>query len=497
MSKEIILPNEFDPRYYQQRYFDFYDHGGRAGMWVWHRRAGKDLTALHQICKQAMERVGMYWHCLPSFEQARKAVWNNFVTTANKRLMRQVFPRPIVRAPDDFKPQAAMMVELVNGSIIQLIGSDNIDNIVGASPVHVTFSEFALCKPNSYDLIRPMLRESNGTVSFITTPRGKNHAHAIYEKLKKQMAKNPRRFMADVQTLDHTEAWRGWKRDDEDDEGGEHFRSAEEVYEAELLAGMQQELIDQEYKCDWTAALVGSVYGDLLKKMDFEGRLQPFDHDGGMIFTNWDLGMDDATSIWFWEIRGDGASLIDFYEARGKPLSHYRDVLEEKASKYNFTYYKHWIPHDARAKTLAAAGVTIEEQLRDYLGQDKVEIVAKLPPLDGIQAFRWLLQRKNTRIHPRCNEKLGIEALKMYHYEYDERAKAYTNKPEHDWTSHAADAARYLGVVIRITEMLTRAPAAEEKKIIVPVPINLLPVTLNDLFEAHEAELRMRSGRLP
>lgn len=478
---KIRLPYEFEPRPYQQRFMDYYDHGGRNGIFMWHRRAGKDLVALHQTAKMAMQHVGMYWHCLPTYSQARKAVWNNFNNAIGKRLLRAVFPKQIVRHPDEFRPQAEMLIELINGSMIQLVGSDSIDNLVGTGPRHVTFSEYALCRPDSYDLVRPMLRESGGTVAFISTPRGKNHAWTTWTTAGKAKG-----WTRDLQTLHDTGAWRSWK----DDEAGECFTSAQAVLDAEAAAGMLPELIRQEYLCDWNAALVGSVYGDLMETLEKAGRTTTEFGNGGSLYAYWDLGMNDSTACWLGEFVDGGENFVDHFEAHGKPLSYYFDEIEKRETSLGMKVVKHWLPHDARAKTLAA-GISVEDQFRQRFGSGRVEIGPALSVLDGLQAGRWLLQR-NTRFHPRCG--IGLDALKQYHFEYDEKRKVYTNRPEHDWSSHSADAFRYAACVARVTERMSKPKTLIER----PTGLvrSVYSFTLDELFEANERARRDRGRRI-
>lgn len=488
MAKRIILPYEFEPRYYQQRYFDHYDHGGLGGFFLWHRRAGKDLVALHQIAKMAHVRVGMYWHCLPTYAQARKAIWNNFVNSTGRRLLSSVFPSDIVKHPKDFKPQAEMLIELKNGSMIQIIGSDSIDNIVGAGPVHVNFSEYALARPNSYDLVRPMLRENRGSVSFITTPRGKNHAYKVF-----QTAGRERGWMQDTKSLVDTEAWKLWM-----DADNVPFTSAEAVIQAEIAGGMQPELARQEYLCDWEAALVGSIFGDLMEQAEKSGRVKDFSDWDGTPHVFFDLGLNDSTAMWLVLVRGDRVDVLGYHEAHGKPLSYYFDEVERWQEKHGFTVQRLWLPHDARAKTLATQN-SVYDQFVDRYGEAKVQIVPKLPVIDSIQAGRWLLQQ-NIRFHKSgCDMGTkgvdGIEVLKQYHYEFDEERRSYTTRPEHDWSSHGADAFRYMGTGIRMAELLSRPrPPPPPKK---PVVRTYQSLTLDELFAEHEQALANRqNGRI-
>lgn len=468
---EIHLPNDFTPRPYQKPYMAYFDRGGKRAIWVCHRRAGKDLTAIHQECKMMHERVGMYWHIYPSFEQARKAIWEGF-TRDGKRIMENVFPGffdpkragSIVRRKDEQQ----MLVETKNGSIWRLLGSDRIE-VVGAGPVGVCFSEYALAKPRAWNLIRPMLRENNGWASFITTPRGKNHAWEMF----RDAQKNPAWF-CQVLKLTDTNAFKEWG-----------YKSATEVYDAERREGMPDALIRQEYDCDWTAALVGAIWGELIEEIENSEKVLDFKHPSDGVFTVWDLGISDSTAIWEFQISNNGSrfDLIDFYQSHGRKLSHFFDLLESRGRDY----VKHWLPHDAIARTLQT-GVSIIDQFIARYGQSKVARVPRLSLVDGIQAARWLLQQ-DIRFHSRCHE--GIEALKHYHYEYDENEKTFGTMPEHDWASHPADAFRYGAIIAKMSDIFRPRPPEPQTAKPIAVPLNY-QFTLDQLFEWHEEDLRTR-----
>jgi phage terminase large subunit len=464
----VSLPNDFTPRPYQERLMRYFDLGGKRAVWIVHRRGGKDLTALHQTCKMMHMRQGVYWHVFPSFAQARKALWEGF-TKDGKRIMENVFPGflepkrkgSIVKRKDEQQ----MMIELKCGSVWRLIGSDRIE-LVGAGPVGLVFSEFALSNPKAWNMIRPMLRENEGWAMFITTPRGKNHAKDLYDTA----VKDPTWF-CELQTLYDTRAY-----------------DPDSTIEEERVAGMPEALIKQEYLCDWSAALVGSVYGDLLDVATRSGAAEAFDHDYGNVFTTWDLGMTDDTAIWFWQVEDGGINLIDFYAEHGKPLSHYYDVIENKP----YQYIKHWLPHDARQVTLASGVSILNQMLKRWPGQ--VAVGPDLPLLDGIQAARWMIQ-KGVMFHPRVAE--GLETLRQYHYEYDEEKKIFSNKPAHDWSSHVADAFRYLACVVKVSQMLapSASPVSEDGEPVAPKPI-ARPVhkayNLDTLFKDRAAAVSVR-----
>jgi phage terminase large subunit len=468
---KLRLPHDFTPRTYQAKAMRFFDTGGKRAMCVWHRRAGKDLTAAHQTNKHAHEEKGMYWHFFPTFEQARRSIWEGY-RKDGKRLLENVFPGFMdpgrVGSIVARKNEAQMFIELRCGSIWRLMGSDRIES-VGAGPKGVVFSEFALCRPTAWDLVRPMLRESGGFAWFITTPRGRNHAKKLYDSASKESG-----WYRDTQTVYDTGLTFASSRNP-----GRQL-SAEEMLEEERAEGMEEALVRQEYLCDWTAANVGSVWGDLLERLEQKGGLEAFEHERDGIFTSWDLGISDSTAIWFWRIADGGVDFLDHYSASGKPMSHYFDVLEEKQKTLGFKYQKHWLPHDARARTLQT-GVSVQDQCIERWGSSKVAICPSLSLADGIQAMRWLLQQ-NTRFHPRCGE--GVEALRQYHYAYDEDRRTFSRKPDHDWSSHTADAGRGAAVVVRMTELLTRKPKPEEQK---PAARDPSSFTLDELWDMNES----------
>jgi phage terminase large subunit len=447
----VRLPNDFTPRPYQRRYMAHFDNGGKRAIWVVHRRGGKDLTAMHQTVKEMHRRRGAYWHVYPTFSQARKAIWEGF-TNDGKRIIDQVFPPELVKRKNEHE----MFVELRCGSLWRLLG-DKIE-VVGAGPVGVVFSEYAVAKPKAADLISPMLMENNGWESYITTPRGRNHAFKLYNA-----AKDDPRWFCEVQTLYDTRAY-----------------EPEATLAAERARGRPEALIRQEYLCDWTAANVGSVWGDLVESLERSEAISAFEHGGNEVFTSWDLGHTDATAIWFWRLHGGSVEVIDHYEAHGKPMSHYFDVVDARP----YSYLKHWLPHDARAKTLQTGSSILEQSLQHWPKQ--VGVVPNLSLADGIQAGRWLLQQ-GIRIHSRCEA--GIEALRQYHYEYDEDTKAFGLKPEHDWSSHTADAFRYLAVIAKYAGVISRkeAPKAPLK-----VPPLSEAITVDRLFEKEEVLARRK-----
>lgn len=429
----LVLPTAA-PRAHQRRLMAYLDNGGKRAVAVWHRRGGKDLTALQQACKLAHERRGIYWHSLPTYRQAKKSVWDGFLSDG-RRTLDVAFPPDLVKR----RNESEMLLELKCGSIVQLVGSDTIDNLVGAGPIHVTFSEYSISKPKAWDLVRPMLRENGGSAAFIYTPRGNNHGKKLYDTSQKESG-----WFSEKLSIFETDT----------------YANPESVIAEERAEGMPEALIRQEYLCDFSAALVGSVYGELLEALEKEGGVEDFEHERDACFSSWDLGIADSMALWVWRVEDDCIQIVDCYESHGKPIDFYLDLLQgETASSKpediafakrckGYSFKKHFFPHDARARTLQTGISTLELVARRW-GTEAIGITPQLSFDQGIQAGRWLLQQ-NTVFHARAAE--GLEALRQYHYAWDEEEHTLSAKPEHDWSSHFADAWRYVACAVKRAE---------------------------------------------
>lgn len=194
---EITIPHLYEPRNYQLDALKAIDNGFKRFILCWHRRSGKDLTAFGAIMpKEAFRRVGTYFYVLPTYSQSEKVVWNGIDKDGIKFLDR--IPKEVIKS----KNETNLQIKLVNGSIIQLIGADNIDRVVGTNPIGVIFSEYSLMKPNVWEFIRPILAENGGWAGFIFTPRGMNHAW----KLLQVALANPQEWYVSVLGVKNTQA---------------------------------------------------------------------------------------------------------------------------------------------------------------------------------------------------------------------------------------------------------------------------------------------------
>lgn len=418
----IMLPHNWAPRYYQLpcwRYFEGPEEGKRASC-VWHRRAGKDLLAINLIACKAYERVGTYWHMLPTYRQGRAIVWNGF--TRDGRRFLDHFPKDLIESEN----QTEMRVTFKNGSLYQVVGTDNVNSLVGTNPVGVVFSEYSLHDPAAWDYIRPILAENGGWALFIFTARGKNHGYSLIEMAKK----NPRWF-SEVLVAGNN----GTKRPD-----GTPVIS-DEIIEEERKAGMPEPMIQQEFYCSFEAPFVGAYYGNQMTFLDKENRLVNVPHDPKLpVDTAWDIGVGDATAIWFIQSYGMETRLIDYYETSGEGLPHFKKLLKGQVTGYErmdqYHYGTFYAPHDIEVREFQSGKSRIEAAKEMGI---KFKTVMKHEVEDGIEALRSLL--------PQCwidkeHCERGIEALRQYRKEWDEKNKVFRDHPLHDWTSHPADALR-------------------------------------------------------
>jgi len=421
---EIVLPYKWKPRSYQMhawRYFQGPEEGKR-GAAVWHRRAGKDLFAINLCSVKSMERVGLYWHLLPTYKQGRAIVWNG--STRDGRKFLDHFHPDLIKS----KNGTEMSVDFVNGSRYQVVGTDDIDSLVGTNPIGCVFSEYSLHDPGAWEYIRPILLENGGWALFIYTPRGKNHGFTM-----KEMAKKNERWLCSLLTAG--DGPNSTKRDD-----GRPVIS-DEMIQQERNEGVEEAMIQQEYFISFDAPLTGAYYGTQMANAEKEKRICGVPHEPRLpVDTWWDLGMDDSTTIVFTQRVGQEEHVIDYYENSGEGLAHYakavRGQLDGMFHRQEYTYGTHNAPHDIEVRELGTG--KSRRETAASLGL-KFRVVKKHDVEDGIEQVRNVLPQCWFDL-TRC-ERL-INALSSYTKEYDEKRKVYKNHPCHDWSSHGADAFR-------------------------------------------------------
>jgi len=412
-TNKIRLPHNFEPREYQIPLLKNLDNGFTRAVAVWHRRAGKDLVMLNYIARCMYERVGAYYYVFPTYKQAKKVIWNGMTRDGIK--FTNAFPQELRKRTDN----GEMLIEMKNGSIFQLVGSSDIDSIVGANPVGVVFSEWALQNPVAWDFLRPILAENGGWAVFIYTPRGKNHGFTLLETARAF----PETWYSEVLSVEDTKAITP--------------NVLNQEYDEIIRKDGTDALYQQEYMCSFEVPIQGAYYAKQLMLADEEGRVTNVPYDSNTpVHTAWDLGMDDSMSIWFFQIINQEIHFIDYYESSGEGINYYIQYLQGKP----YVYGRHFAPHDIAVRELGTGKSRLE--VARSLGI-QFEVGKNLAIEDGVQAVRNILG-KCWFDKEKCDR--GMSALRSYHKEWDEDNQVFKNRPEHDWSSHGADAFRTFGV---------------------------------------------------
>jgi phage terminase large subunit len=440
---QVSIPYNFKSRPYQRPFFEAMQHCSasvkdkpdaiRRAVLVWHRRAGKEKTCWNFMLMQAIQKVGTYYYFFPSFAQGRKVLWD-FIDKDGYRVLDHL-PEQLISG----KPNATeMKIRLKNGSLIQIIGTNNIDSIVGTNPIGSVFSEYSLQDPTAWTLIRPILVENNGWAVFNFTPRGQNHGKELYD-----MAKTNPSWYCQLLTVNDTTK----------DDSSRIITDAD--IEAERVAGMSEDYIQQEFYCSFTLGVEGSYYAKYMQDARDENRVANVSwNKQSRVYTAWDIGFGDSTAIIFYQLVGKDIHIIDYYENHGEGLPHYAKVLTDKP----YIYADHYAPHDIDSHSFSS-GLSAREVGAD-LGLKFIPLpTLKLRLEDGIEAVRGIFPR--VWIDEKKCKKL-ILGLENYRKEFDTNHNVYKMRPVHDWASHPADAMRYLAIAVKKYVDSNRGPSDDE-----------------------------------
>ncbi len=454
----ISIPHNWTPRWYQQPAWDYMTGGGitkdgsdrKDADLIWHRRAGKDEIALHFAAREMFLNPANYWHMLPLADQVRKAIWNAVNFHSGKRRIDEAFPDEVFQKRD-----TDMLVRCkANDAMWQCLGSDNFQGAIGSAPRGVVFSEWAQANPSALAYLSPIMAENRGWKMKITTPRGKNHAHATYLS-----GKNTPGKFAQLLTVHDTQAI-------------SYDALIDELHTFCALYGEEQGVQHflQEYECSFEAAILGAYYGSEMRAVRSEGRVTDVKHDPRYpVHVAMDIGRTDDFAMWFFQVIGNEVRFIDYLAGAGKDADEVCSLMTgtkisidlvrkgeatqivvgrggtipnlEFRAQYQFG--KIGVPHDGKAKTFAAKGKSVEEQFASVFGWDKIYSVPRLSVQDGIQATRKLI--RIAVYDNKCED--GLVALEAYAREWDDDKKMFKDAPLHDWASHPADGKRYCAIM--------------------------------------------------
>jgi hypothetical protein len=400
MGKVITIP--FKPHPYQAAIDKKLK---RFSVLVCHRRFGKTVLSVNLLIRDAMRSNKKNWrgaYLAPLYRQAKSIAWDYL------RYYTSVIP-------GTKKYEQELRMDFPNGARIQLLGSDNPDSLRGIYLDAAILDEVAQMNAKLWgEIIMPTLADRKGWALFIGTPQGHNHFYELWKSANANPAWFAKMYKAsETNVLDPQEL-------------------------KQQRSQLTEEQFAQEFECSFAAAIIGAYYGKLITQAEDQGSVTAVPIDPILpVHTAWDLGIADTTVIWFFQVSpAKQIRIIDFYETSGVGLDHYVNVLKERG----YTYGKHLAPHDIEVRELGTGRSRIETAASLGL---KFEVVRNIPIPDGINAARTIL--------PMCwfdkiKTEKGLDALRQYRREYNERLSTFRDRPLHDSCSHPADGFRMLAV---------------------------------------------------
>jgi hypothetical protein len=364
---------------------------------VAHRRAGKTVALCNQVIRKALENQRAfppprYAYIGPSFAQAKDLVWGYYKHYTNVL--------PCVRVVE-----GDLQIVLPNGAMINLYGgSAAYERMRGLYFDGVVADEYPLLNPSMLgSVIRPCLADYRGWAVISGTSAGDDHFHALKKRAEKESDQ------WDLYSIPVTET---------------NALDPDEV--REMTKDMTADEFAREMMCSFDAPVEGSYYGEILNEISLNNQITGVPYDpNSLVWTAWDLGIDDETAIWFIQQCGRELHVIDYLQGTGKGLEHYVGQIKSKP----YVYGCHILPHDIKARELGT-GVSRKEVLDGML--PGVFVCPNHTVEDGILATRAAIRSMwfdKVRTEP------GVMALRNYH-------KSKTGKPVHNWASHPSDAMR-------------------------------------------------------
>ena len=384
-----------------------------------HRRFGKSILIIMHLIKKALtndKKNPRYYLIGPTFVSIKRVCWDYLKQYAGC-------------IPGTTFNETELRCDLPNGARITLLSSEDPDKIRGIYADGVCIDECSQMNPVLWnEILRPALSDRKGFAYFISTPQGmSNIFYDLYQHA-----------LGDPQWLAYTAK-----------------ASQTNIIDQEELDAAKAQMGDtkykQEFECDWIANIEGSIYGDIIKKLEEDKQITRVSYDPALeVHTAWDLGVDDQTVIIFFQLLGNQILIIDYYENNREGLPHYVQVVKNK----DYVYGEHYAPWDLEI-TEFSSGKTRKEVA--YQLGIRFRVLPKLNLEEGIHSLKMLL--------PKCwldtdKAKPLVDALRQYHRKYNEKMKMFGTKPVRDWSSHACDAARYMAM--SITDLPRKKIAAQQ-----------------------------------
>ena len=385
----------------REQFLPYLDRKQRWASVIAHRRAGKTVACIMDLIERAGNHQGReprFAYIAPTYTQAKDVAWSY--------LKEYVSEIPGV----DIRESDLSVAFPHNLARVRLYGAETYDRLRGIYLDGVVIDESGDIDPRAWpEVIRPALSDRKGWATFIGTPKGRNGFYETHTR-----AKNDPNWFTDELRASQT-----------------GIIASDELADARRT--MTAEQYAQEYECSFDAAVVGAYYGKEVSIAEAEKRIgrMPLEKSAD-VFACWDLGISDQMAIWIGQIIGREWHWLRYYENSSQPLDHYIDYIKALP----FTVHQHYLPHDGEARELQTG--KSRKQFLEERGFN-VDIVPRHEPMDGIDAARL---RFNRMWFDADNCARGIDCLRMYRAEFDDKNGVLRSKPLHDWASHGADAFR-------------------------------------------------------
>ena len=400
---------QIDLGYHARPQFEpFHARKQRWACIVAHRRCGKTVACVMDLIDAALrckKPQGRFAYMSPTYTQSKDTCW-------------QYLKRFTADIPGVEQRESDLMVIFPNGARVRLYGVENYDRLRGTYIDGLVLDEYADINPRAWpEVLRPALADRAGWAVFIGTPRGRNDFWRVHHH-----AEQTPEWFSLILRASHTGLLSQAELDD-------------------MRGTLTPEQYDQELECSFDAAILGAYYGREIAEAEASGRIGDVPYDPILpVHTAWDLGIGDSTAIWFFQVALAEIRVIDYYEAAGHGLPHYASVLSSRG----YTYGTDYLPHDGEARQLGT-GRSLWETLHSLTNRIP-RILPKQNVMDGINAARVTIG-KAWFDGTKCYD--GLEALRAYRADFDEKAKTFHDRPMHNWASHGADAFRYLSLAWR------------------------------------------------
>ena len=387
------------------------------------RRSGKEVESWNMILQGAIEKPGLYMMVYPTNVKARAILWNGAITMPDGNSVKfiQMIPRRLIKKINNQE----MNIELSNGSIIWIVGSDiDPEKLRGTNPLGIVYSEFAYQDPRVFYVMLPALRQNHGWLIGQSTFDGMNHFYQLIEN-----NKNDPLWYCRVDSIINLV-----------DANGNRYIT-DEMIDEDRRAGMPEYLIQQEYYGVVQINQETKYFAHAIKNIYDNDKLitNLFIPDAN-VYSAFDIGVNDCTAVVLFQVRRVENYIkpivIGYIENNNRDLAFYVMEIRRFCARYNLPFRNHFIPHDGKKRDFNSGLKTTVDFLRD-MGEEGYIVAKPASKENSIEAMRRKLYL--TDFNKENTQRL-IDCLSNYSKEFDDKMGTYKNSPVHNWSSHGVDA---------------------------------------------------------